>query len=150
MANLRQTAISLRPLQRSEWEILRELRLHALKTDPRVFSSSYELEADRSPQEWQDTIEGPDHQVFGLFKDDRLIGITACFAWREDPSGETAVLAMSFIVPEHRGQGLSHVLYKGRLEWIRTHPQFRRECDFGQSEPAARLQGLQASFSHMG
>jgi len=126
MESLSQASIGLRPFKRSEWDIFKDLRLHALQTEPGVFSSSYDMEVNRSPEEWQDTIEGPGHQVFGLFNEDNLIGITACFTWREDPSGETAVLAMSFIVPEQRGQGLSRLLYKGRLEWIRAHPQFRR------------------------
>lgn len=38
-----------------------------------------------------------------------LIGITAVFAWNSDPTGQAAILAMSFIVPEFRGRGLSHL-----------------------------------------
>ena len=71
-------------------------------------------------------MQGADHQVFGLFDGARLIGITAAFTWRDDPSGETVLLAMSFIIPEYRGRGLSQLLYKARLNWIRAHSQFRR------------------------
>jgi RimJ/RimL family protein N-acetyltransferase len=78
------------------------------------------------PEQWQDWIGGPGHQVFGLFDGDRLAGITAVFTSREDPSGETALLAMSFIRPEYRGQGLSAAFYDARLAWVRAHPQFRR------------------------
>ncbi len=79
-----------------------------------------------TPEEWESTIRGPAHRVFGLFDAGRLIGITAVFAWREDPSGESAILAMSFILPEYRGRGFSRLLYKARLDWARTVVQFKR------------------------
>jgi RimJ/RimL family protein N-acetyltransferase len=75
---------------------------------------------------WQDTIKGQAHQVFGLFDGEHLIGVTAAFTSPEDPSGKTAVLAMSFIPPEYRGRGLSRLFYEARLDWIRTHSHFRR------------------------
>jgi RimJ/RimL family protein N-acetyltransferase len=106
--------------------IFKEFRLQALKVAPGVFATSYEEAVTRSPEQWQTTIRGPVHQVFGLFDDERLIGITAVFTSRDDPSGETAELAMSFILPEYRGQGLSRLLYETRLDWIRAQPQFRR------------------------
>jgi len=117
----------IRPLDPSEWEAFKALRLQALKTEPGVFASPYEAEASRPSQDWKDTIAGsPPHQVFGLFDGERLIGITAAFTWRGDPSGESALLAMSYILPEYRGKGLSKLLYDARLAWIRAQPQFKR------------------------
>lgn len=117
----------IRPLDRADWEIFRELRLHALKTEPGKFASTHDAEATLPPEEWQETITGsPPYQVFGLFDGERLIGITAAFTWREDPTGETALLAMSFIREEYRGRGLSRLLYEARLGWIRQQPKFKR------------------------
>jgi RimJ/RimL family protein N-acetyltransferase len=118
--------ILIRALDPAEWEVFRDFRLQALKAAPGVFASSYEAEAGKTPEEWQQTVSGPGHQAFGLFDRERMIGITAVFTWREDPSGETAVLAMSFIEPKYRGQGLSEVLYRTRLDWIRARRQFKR------------------------
>jgi RimJ/RimL family protein N-acetyltransferase len=120
------TAIFVRAFDPSEWEIFRSLRLQALTDEPGVFAASYDSAAALSPVEWQDTVQGPDHQVFGLFDEAHLIGITAAFTWRDDPSGETALLAMSFIIPEYRGRGLSQLLYEARLNWVRAHSHFRR------------------------
>jgi RimJ/RimL family protein N-acetyltransferase len=119
-------SITIRPLETGEWRLFREFRLQALKAAPGVFATSYEEAAARSPQEWQATIRGLDHQVFGLFDGESLIGITAVFTWRDDPSGQTALLAMSFILPEYRGRGLSRLFYEVRLDWIRRQPQFKR------------------------
>ena len=118
--------ITLRPLVKSEWATVKDLRLQALKTEQGVFVSSFDSEAIRSPQEWQETIQGADHQVFGLFNRVQLIGLTAVFTYRDDPSGQTALLAYSFISPQFRGLGLSRLLYEGRLNWIKSRPQFKR------------------------
>jgi RimJ/RimL family protein N-acetyltransferase len=118
--------ITIRPFDPNEWPLFKEFRLQALKAAPGVFATSYEEAAARSPQEWQETIRGSAHQTFGLFDGERLIGITAAFTWRDDPSGQTAILAMSFILPEYRGRGLSRLFYEARLNWIRAQPQFRR------------------------
>jgi len=106
--------------------MFKNFRLMALKVNPESFASSYADEVTKTPEEWQDTVQGSDHQVFGLFENEDLIGITACFTWREDPAGETALLAMSFVKPEFRDRGLSRLLYEGRLDWIRSRKQFKR------------------------
>lgn len=118
--------LRIRPLKQADWEAFRELRLHALRTEPGKFFSAHADEVDKRPEEWRQTIAGSDHQVFGLYHGAQLIGITAAFTWRDDPSGETAILAMSFILPEYRGKNLSNLLYQARLDWIRAQPQFKR------------------------
>ena len=119
-------SIAIRAFHPAEWAIFREFRLGALRAAPGVFATSYEEAAARSQQEWEAPIIGHAHRVFGLFDGAHLIGITAALTWREDPSGQTAVLAMSFILPEYRGRGLSRLFYEARLDWIRSQPQFRR------------------------
>lgn len=119
-------SIIIRPLDPTEWASFWDFRLHALKVAPGAFASSHEVEVTTTPEVWQRTVRGPGHQVFGLFDVERLIGITAVFTWRDDPSGQTAILAMSFILPEYRGRGLSQLLYQARLDWIRTRGLFKR------------------------
>jgi RimJ/RimL family protein N-acetyltransferase len=118
--------IVIRALQPSEWETLREFRLESLKAAPGVFSISYEAVAAQSPEDWKALAKGPDHQVFGLFDEDRIIGMTGVFRYGEDATGQTAQLVMSFILPQYRGRGLSSMFYDARLAWIRAQPQFRR------------------------
>jgi GNAT superfamily N-acetyltransferase len=112
-------AITIRPLESREWAVLRDFRLQALKAAPGVYGESWEEAVSRSPQQWRDGITGRTHQIFGLFDGERLIGITGAATWRDDPSGQTAILIMSFILPEYRGLGLARLLYEARLEWIR-------------------------------
>ncbi|MES2254219.1 MAG: GNAT family N-acetyltransferase [Pseudomonadota bacterium] len=118
--------IVIRALEPSEWEILREFRLASLRDAPGVFATGYDAAAMWLPDDWRAETKGPDHQVFGLFDEKRLIGITATFTYRGDPTGQTALLAMSFILPPYRGRGLSRMFYEARLAWIWAQPQFRR------------------------
>lgn len=118
--------VMIRPLDPAEWETFRDFRLAALKAAPGVFATAYADAVARTSAMWQANIRGPAHQVFGLFEDNRLIGITAVFADTDDPSGATAALAMSFILPAYGGRGLSRQFYETRLGWVRDRPQFRR------------------------
>ena len=121
-----QDGIHIRPLEPCEWKALPDFRLAALGSAPGFFLGSLDEEVNWSPEDWQRTIKGPAHQVFGLFDQEILIGITAAFTWRGDTRGRTAVLAMSFVLPHYRGRGLSRLFYEARLAWIRDQPQFRR------------------------
>ncbi len=119
-------SVTVRPLKPSEWRALRELRLFALQTEPGVFFSSYAREAALREDEWQTRMYGTDRQVFGAFDGDALVGITGVIPDRDDPSGATAMLVMSYLLPEYRGRGLSAQFYDARLEWLRERPQFTR------------------------
>ncbi len=117
--------ISIRPFTIDDAAGLREMRLTALLDEPGVFAARYERSVAQTAEFWQSLAAGDDeHQVFGLFDGDTLIGITAVFKYDGDERGETAVFAMSYIEPAHREGGLSKRLYEARLEWVAARPAF--------------------------
>jgi RimJ/RimL family protein N-acetyltransferase len=118
--------LTVRALAVSEWGVFRDFRLMALKDAPGAFATSYAQAAQRTPETWQSLVRGPTNQIFGLFDDEHLVGITGAFAWPDDRSGETATLVMSYIAPAYRGRGLSRLLYAAALDWTRAHPCFGR------------------------
>lgn len=134
------TDVYLRCLVPEDWEIFRSLRLRALSMHPGFYCGTL-LEADsRPPEEWQEMLDGQGKQIFGLFDNDKLIGITAVFTCRDDPTGQTGVFAMSFIEPAYRGQGYSDFYYKTRigfgikhLPWTRLSVSHRAD-----NEPSRR------------
>jgi len=75
---------------------------------------------------WLETLDCKGKQVFGLFDDQTLIGITGVFTWREDPSGQTGVMAMSFIEPSYRGQGHSNLFYKARIDFALQYKAWKK------------------------
>jgi GNAT superfamily N-acetyltransferase len=123
---LTMTDIFIRALKPAEWLVVRDFRLASLKDCPGAFALSYDEAATWSPEQWQAEISAPTHQIFGMFDGGVMIGITAAFTWRGDPTGKTALLAMSYILPLYRGRGLSRLLYEARLRWIRRRPKFEK------------------------
>ncbi|MGZ9097214.1 MAG: GNAT family N-acetyltransferase [Micavibrio sp.] len=143
--------ITIRPLQSSEWVLLQEIRLKALKTNPQVFSSSYETEKNLSPDEWKSWLTQDNKCVFGLFDQQKIIGLTSIFTLRDDPTGQTALLATSYIEPEYRGQGLSRMFYEARLGWVKTQPQFRKiVVSHRESNEASRRANQSFGFQYIG
>ena len=118
--------IAIRPLELADWETFRDLRLTALKAAPGVFATSHQDAVRNTPAEWQARITGPDRQAFGMFDGARLVGITGVFVKADDPTRETALFVMSFLLPEYRGRGLSRLFYEARLAWVRAHPHLKR------------------------
>lgn len=106
--------IHIRPFKPDEWEALKNMRLHALKSCPEVYCGTYEDSVSRDDQSWKDLTTSKEKCAFGLFDRERLIGITGVFTM-ENP--EHCFMGMTFIAPKYRGQGLSQLLYKARIDW---------------------------------
>lgn len=118
--------IDIRALQPDEWPAFRDFRLMALQAAPGVYLGTYEESRQRTPEEWRAMLAKPGQCIFGLFDVDRMIGLTSIFTSRDDPTGATAQLAMSFILPEYRDRKLSRLLYEARIAWARAQPDIRR------------------------
>jgi RimJ/RimL family protein N-acetyltransferase len=118
--------VTVRALEPDDWRALRELRLHALRTEPGVFFSTHAAEAALDDAEWRRRTAGEDHQAFGAFDGERLVGITGVVTARDDPSGASAMLVMSYLLPEYRGRGLSSRFYEARLAWVRDRSRYAR------------------------
>ena len=116
--------IEVRLFTPDEWLAYKGVRLKALKSDPKVFGSSYALEADRAAAVWQENLVKPTLGIFGVFHYADVIGMTGIFIDGEDSS--TAKLWGSWLEPKWRGKGLSEKLYQVRLEWAKKHPDVKR------------------------
>jgi len=144
--------IQIRSLTESDWVSLRDIRLEALRTEPGVFSSTHEAECKWSDESWRSLAQGDErHQLFGLFDGATLVGITAAFSDRNDPSGQTAMLAMSYIAPAYRGRGLSRLSYEIRLNWVRSRAHFTRvRVSHRRSNEASRRANQRFGFRETG
>ncbi len=120
------TEVSLRPLTPDDWPMFRAIRLRALSLHPGFYCGTLEDAEFRPPEEWREMLDGNGKQIFGLFDEDKLIGITAVFTCRDDPTGRTGVFAMSFIAPEYRGRGYADLYYKARIDFGVKHLPWTR------------------------
>lgn len=112
-----ESEITIKRLTTTDWKILREIRLDALRTNPDVFLKSVAEEEAKSPSHWTDMVKDETSDaIFGLYDTGQIIGLTGAFRWKDSPS-DTVILGMSFIKPAYRGRNLSELLYKARIDW---------------------------------
>ena len=117
---------AVRKLEESDWRIFSEIRLRALRTDPKVFGSTYKREASFTEAKWRSRLSDPDSGIFAVFDRDKPVGITGISIHRDDPSRKTALLWGSWLRPDARGKGISKLLYEARIDWARNQPGVER------------------------
>ncbi len=131
--------------------MFRDMRLCALEECEGVYLPSYVESLEKEPAYWREVIAGDDRAIFGLFDGQRHIGIGSVFTSRNDPSGQTGILAMGYILPEYRGQGLSRLLYHARIEWVLGHSCFKKlEISHRVGNEASRRAILKHGFQLVG
>jgi RimJ/RimL family protein N-acetyltransferase len=141
----------IRALCPPDWEDFRSLRLEALKSHPGLFGSRYDDECALPTAHWQDILNGKSKQIFGLYQNHILRGITAIFTDREDSTGQTAILAMSYIQPAYRGKKLSRLMYQARIDWAKQQPQFKQIIvGHRESNEASRRANQAFGFEYTG
>jgi RimJ/RimL family protein N-acetyltransferase len=142
--------ITARALTAEDWEIFRH-RLRALRAHPGVYLGSYKDAAARTEREWKEMLDGHGKCIFGLFDRDRMIGLAAIFTSRDDPSGQSGVLAMDYIDPSYRGRCLSKLLYQLRIDWARQHQPFKRlVISHREGNEASRRANQAFGFKYIG
>ena len=116
-------AVFLRALNQDDFKEFRLMRIQALEQHPGYFCAKVDDARSHPDSYWLETLDGQGKCVFGLFdsKSDKMVGITAVFTWREDPSGTTGVMAMSYIAPDYRGKGYADLFYEARIDFAKEH-----------------------------
>lgn len=108
---------------------LKDLRLEALKNEGEYFGPLYEVEAKMTDAQWIDRCTpAPGKAIFGLFRNDKLIGMMSARPWEDDKSGQSVLWGQTYLNPEYRGRKLAAYLYEAREEWSAT--QFKRAVMF--------------------
>jgi RimJ/RimL family protein N-acetyltransferase len=143
--------IVIRNLDTNDWEEFKDIRLAALKNHPDLFLTSYKDACHYDDDVWKETLDGKGKQVFGLFVGNKLIGITGIFTCRDDPTRKTGLMAMSYILPEYRGRGLSELLFKARIEWANSYSNFNRlKVSHRENNETSRRAILAFGFKYTG
>lgn len=118
--------ISIRRFGVADWEILKRIRLEAVKAHSDVFLINYEDSLKLEDSYWIDTVS--DHHkgaVYSLYDGDDIIGLTGVFRHRDSPE-DTAIFGMTYIRDDYRGKGLSRKLYDTSMSWAVAQDGIRR------------------------
>ena len=101
----------------NEWEILREIRLAALREAPYAFASTYAREAGFTEEHWRDRIAGHGVTFFAYLPElTELVGLVSVF---EDRDG-TAHLVSMWVHPAARGHGVGEALATAAADWAKA------------------------------
>ncbi len=112
--------VTVRPIDPSEADALRSIRLAALATDPTAFGRTYDEEAAYDDAHWRMRAAGsPTSQTF-VAVDGDVIGLVG--AYQEAP-GERVELVSMWMAPAARRRGVGRQLVEIVLEWAdERHP----------------------------
>lgn len=113
--------IVIKKFNESDWQLYKEIRLQALRSDPEVFGSTFEKESATEESHWRSGLNNPDVAIFGIFDDTQIIGMTGVAIDRNDLHKKTAILWGSWLNKNYRRQRISEEMYRVRIDWAKEH-----------------------------
>ncbi len=116
--------ISVRPAGPDDWEMVRDLRLAALRDAPPAFESTYEGERDRAEVAWRAWLDRPTGTLVVASMDGLPVGLAGGYI---EDAGHVELVSM-WVRPEARGRGIGAALVMELARWARE-----------QAAPAIRL-----------
>lgn len=106
-----------RELTENDWQILKKIRLEALKLHPNFFAPSRD-EFKFTEADWKERLNNPDSATIILLNENvEPIGLTGIVRDKEDRS--IAWLVSSYIHADYRHKGLTRYLYEARIKWAK-------------------------------
>jgi len=103
----------VRVLAPDDWELLRSLRLEALRESPSAFYSTYADTLTRTEAEWRAWPTGG--AAFAAWLAGDPVGLVAVVRRTDDP--EHSELIAMWVAPDARGSGAADALVRAVLGW---------------------------------
>jgi GNAT superfamily N-acetyltransferase len=111
--------VRVREMAADEWELMRDIRLDALREAPYAFASSYAREAAYDEEQWRGWFARRFVIYLGYHGaslDTEPAGLAGVFV-----SGGAADLVSMWVRPAARGQGVGEALVEASAAWAKTH-----------------------------
>lgn len=110
---------SVRQLTSHDWQIVKQIRLEALRLHPNFFAPSRD-EFKFTEDDWKERLSNPTSASFGVFNEkNEIIGLTGITRDKSDPA--LAWLVSSYIQVPYRRMGLTRLLYETRIQWAKEN-----------------------------
>jgi len=128
--------VTVRTAGAGDWELVRDVRLAALRDAPDAFASTYAREAAYTEEQWR----GWFHDRFALFIADlpdraEPAGLAGVY----DRDGAAGLLSM-WVRPDARGRGVGEALMSAAADWARARGRDTLYLWVAEAnEPARRL-----------
>lgn len=121
-----------------DWEEWRTIRLASLLETPSAYGSTYEREVAHAEQDWRRWLESPAVMVR---ENSVPIAIGASFS----PEPHVLHIVAMYVVPAHRGRGLSRMVLDALVAHAREH-RLRAQLSVNNDNEAARIAYLRYGF----
>jgi GNAT superfamily N-acetyltransferase len=121
-----------------DWAEWRSIRLASLLETPSAYGSTYEREVAFTEQDWRDRLSSPAVAV-------RENGVPVAIGGGFSPDPGILYIIAMYVVPEHRGRGLSKLVLDALVGHAREHG-LRVEMSVNTDNEVARLGYLRYGF----
>jgi ribosomal protein S18 acetylase RimI-like enzyme len=139
------TALTL--LTPAQWEILRRIRLKALKSDPRAFLATHRAEEDLCQNYWLSELRRGIWLV--ALSDDYVVGVLGATP-EDDIDSRDRYLSYLWVEPKHRRAGLACRMVVRMLDDLRARGVRRAWLWVLQENEAARALYEKVGFTATG
>lgn len=109
--------LEITQLPPESWQQYREIRLEAVRSDPKAFGMSYEEELERSESQWRDFLP---NMWFAVI-DNKIVGMIGLLRDAGIVSKHRAHIISFWVKPEYRGQGIGKKLIQSLQDFAQTH-----------------------------
>jgi ribosomal protein S18 acetylase RimI-like enzyme len=105
------------PVDETNWQVYREVRLDALRGAPRAFWTTHAEAAARTDDEWRQIVTQPQERsrTWLAMRGDRAVGSVGSFRLPDQPEGECIPVGM-WVDPSARGLGVGELLVRTVLD----------------------------------
>ena len=113
--------VLVREVDADDWEVLRDVRLDALREAPYAFGSTYAREAPFTEEQWRARLAARAVNFFAFTgdlpdgEDDAPAGLAAVF----EGDGPAELVSM-WVRPTARGRGVGEALISAAAEWAKA------------------------------
>jgi len=140
--------VVVREVDADEWELLRDVRLAALREAPYAFGSTYEREAPFTEEQWRGRLAARAVNFFaftGELADREPAGLAAVF----EGDGPAELVSM-WVRPSARGRGVGEALIGASAGWARKRDHDTLYLWVTETNQAARRLYERCGFSSTG
>jgi GNAT superfamily N-acetyltransferase len=109
--------IKVREVDADEWELLRDVRLAALREAPYAFGSSYAREAPFTEEQWRGRLSSECGVTFFAESPDRAAPAGLAGVYVEDGAAD---LVSMWVRPGARGLGVGRALVSAAADWAKA------------------------------
>ncbi|HUY61801.1 MAG TPA: GNAT family N-acetyltransferase [Candidatus Dormibacteraeota bacterium] len=129
------TAPAVRRLERTEWPLLREVRLRALRDAPFAFGATHAETATRDDEFWQASVVRT--AWFVAHRGDETVGMVAGLPG-DAAAPESRELVSMWVAPSWRGAGVAAELVAAVCRWAQADGAAAVLLSVSEANPRAR------------